>query len=462
MAIILSLDFKHGHYVMAGEEVTIGECLVDYDPMVFTMDNSPIGGSLDIDPAIIVPGVGWKLGTDDLGKNNWRAGALLTAAARAVLSPYLQDGGVTARIVYSLDTDGDAQAAVALDFTEGLSFTYLGQGWTVVAFWQELPNANGFLAELGNVSTYYADTEFVVGEGRQCLAAFFGPEEMAVSVNGAAATSFAGVPEDFSFDQARLQAVISAGSGAAYDATAIIERVDFYVDTFGGGFGGSGDDPVPPLTTISILNPDGSGDGLVDDSIRMRCWSFSLDGHDFAVFRLGSASSLVYDLTTNSWSEWASPALDYFRAHIGQNWLGASTATLASGSDIVAGDDASGVLWILDPEYGRDDRSTTSSDYFERVVTGGLSVSGRDVVPCGAVTLDCSVGNPTQTGAAVQLEISDDFGHVFTDCGSVTVVSGERDAVVEWRALGTIRAPGRVFRLTDNGATARIAGLDLR
>lgn len=99
---------------------------------------------------------------------------------------------------------------------------------------------------------------------------------------------------------------------------------------------------------------------------------------------------------------------------------------------------------------------------FPRVVTGGIPVTGRDTVDCGAVTLDLALGSPTQTGAAMTLDISDDFGKSFLTCGDVTIIDGDNDAVVEWRALGIIKAPGRIFRISDTGGTVRISGANLR
>lgn len=215
--------------------------------------------------------------------------------------------------------------------------------------------------------------------------------------------------------------------------------------------------PTPPP-------PDGDGDGLTDDSVRLRVWGFSLDDHDRYVLRVGPSESLIYDLTTGQWSEWESPGRTNWRAHIGQNWVGMSSATLnrGFGTDIVAGDDASGTLWVLDPTTGRDDRSTSLSDFFTREVTGGIALDGREVSPCNAVTLNLSLGSPTQTGASITLETSDDLGQTWVNHGTDVVASLDYSAVVEWRSLGQMRAPGRVFRITDNGATVRLGAADLR
>jgi hypothetical protein len=226
---------------------------------------------------------------------------------------------------------------------------------------------------------------------------------------------------------------------------------------------------APAYTTVIRYFPaddvtGGDGDGVTDDDVTIRVWEFSLDGHDFYVLRLGPSETLVYDLTANMWSSWASPGRDNWRAHVGTNWVGMRATTLdrGFGTDVVAGDDATGTLWILDPTTGRDDRTTTDSDAFTRVTTGGIQVTGRDVIPCGAVTIDLSIGAPTQTGATIMLESSDDLGHSWNNHGSNIIAAGDYSATIEYRSLGTIKAPGRIFRITDNGATVRLSGADMR
>lgn len=219
-----------------------------------------------------------------------------------------------------------------------------------------------------------------------------------------------------------------------------------------------------PDTPPSVPNPDGQGDGVTDNDVNLRCWTYSLDGHDYYVLRVGQSTTLVYDLTTGSWSEWRSPGRFNWRAHVGCNWVGMSATTLNRGwgSDVVAGDDASGVLWILNPAVGRDDRSTTGSDYITRVVIGGIQMTSRDSIPCNAVELDVALGHASQPLAAFTLETSDDFGHSWDNQGTVTIDTTDFTQVCEWRSLGNISYPGRIFRFTDNGATVRFSGADMR
>lgn len=208
-----------------------------------------------------------------------------------------------------------------------------------------------------------------------------------------------------------------------------------------------GEEPTPPPTSGNVAS---------------RAWGFSLDGHDFYVLRLGDSHSLVYDLMTRQWSEWKNETLDYWRAHCGQNWQGMAATLSTYPTDVVAGDDTEGILWVLDPTAGRDDLTTSGSESFTRTVTGGISLSGRDVAPCNAVELTVALGAPTQTGAAFELSTSDNLGQTWLSHGTVTTSAGNYSQVVEWRALGTMQAPGRIFKITDNGATVRIGRADIR
>jgi hypothetical protein len=154
----------------------------------------------------------------------------------------------------------------------------------------------------------------------------------------------------------------------------------------------------------------GGGAGGNDETTTIRCWPFSLDDHDFAVFRLGPSETLIVDLKTRQWAEWQSPGRTNWRAHIGCNWVG-MTGTLADGgTDVVAGDDVTGVLWRLDPAYGRDDNTDTGSQSFTRKVTGQIPLDGRETLNCGALTLAMALGAPSQAGAIIILKTSDDLG----------------------------------------------------
>lgn len=199
----------------------------------------------------------------------------------------------------------------------------------------------------------------------------------------------------------------------------------------------------------------------------VRAWTFSLDGHDFYVLRLGMRETLVYDTYSKQWVEWDSGDLPFWRPSTGATWVGAQNLGVNYGSNIVAGDDLFGVLWLLDPLLPYDDNPNENRQQtqlpFERVVTGQIVAKGRQPIPCYAVFLsgdnyDITAGFTSQ----VELEVSDDQGRTFVSCGAVTSpVDYALQLPAQWLSLGQITAPGRIFRITDNGVLTRIDTLEV-
>jgi hypothetical protein len=200
-----------------------------------------------------------------------------------------------------------------------------------------------------------------------------------------------------------------------------------------------------------------------DQNSLLRAWTFSLDGHDFYVLRLGSMSTLIYDVYSEQWIEWQGSDLPFWRLNCGINWIGGEALAAVFGSNAVAGDDFFGVIWFLNPEQPYDDHptNTTALQYFERITMGQMAVKGREVMPCYAAWLTTDMGAPAYEGAGVTLLTSDDGGKTFDDHGLVTVTAGEFSPEISWYSLGQIGAPGRLFRIVDDGAITRIDGLEM-
>lgn len=198
---------------------------------------------------------------------------------------------------------------------------------------------------------------------------------------------------------------------------------------------------------------------------RVRAWTFSLDGHDFYVLRLGDKLTLVYDLYSEQWMDWADFAQVFWRANIGINWTGGIGLAAEYGSNIIVGDDVYGLIWFLDPDQPFDQHpdylNYQQEMYFERIVMGQVPIRGREVVPCFAAWLTTDMGNPAYLGAGVTLYTSDDGGETFDDHGLVTVTPGEFNPELSWYSLGQIGAPGRLFKIVDDGAIVRIDGMEM-
>lgn len=196
---------------------------------------------------------------------------------------------------------------------------------------------------------------------------------------------------------------------------------------------------------------------------KLRVWTFTLDGHDFFVLRLGDDSTLLYDLYSEQWIEWDSKQSGAWRPTVGMTWIGAAALSDIWGSSVIAGDDTFGRLWFLDPEQPYDDapdpeRGIQQID-FERIVTGQVLASGRQALPCYSIWLDGD-----NYGISVEdfepgltLEYSDDQGRTFISADTLGV---ENDLTVAnpygWYSLGQITSPGRIFRWRDNGVLTRV------
>lgn len=202
------------------------------------------------------------------------------------------------------------------------------------------------------------------------------------------------------------------------------------------------------------------------DSRKVRSWWFSQDGHDFYVLRLGDVKTLVYDLTSNKWMEWADPDNPYWRPQTGLNWLGMGRKSFDGGatSNAVAGDDNYGLLWVIEPERGYDEapRSDLPDAPFTRKIVGGIPMRMRETFQVGAAYVTMDLGNPQFANGSITLRTSNDSGNTWVDHGTLTVTPSDYSQEFAWRSLGLIRAPGRMFELSDNGATVRIDGLDIR
>jgi hypothetical protein len=201
---------------------------------------------------------------------------------------------------------------------------------------------------------------------------------------------------------------------------------------------------------------------------RVRAWTFTLDGHDFYVLRLGDTETLVYDLYSQQWVNWDSLGLPFWRLQTGINWIGGQALGHTYGSSIVAGDDSQGVLWFLDPnqpfDQHTDPTNPTQQVEFERVVMGQVVGRGRGVQPCYVVFV--TGDNYGITGVDftpfVKLEYSDDAGKNYINAGSLGPVDLDSiDPPYGWYSLGQIDNPGRLFKITDNGVFSRIDDMQM-
>jgi hypothetical protein len=199
---------------------------------------------------------------------------------------------------------------------------------------------------------------------------------------------------------------------------------------------------------------------------KVRAWTFTLDGHDFYVLKLGNDGTIVYDVLAQQWYEWGSGEERLWRAYYGNNWLGGRKFADEYGSNIIVGDDSNGALYFLDPLGNVDDDASAGvllPRPFLREIIGQIPMRGYDMKSCYGVSLMGAIGETNDvTLTAITLSTSDDDGHSYDKHETLNVDPGDWQARVDWNSgLGSFQAPGRLFLVQDRGALQRIDWLDM-
>jgi len=203
--------------------------------------------------------------------------------------------------------------------------------------------------------------------------------------------------------------------------------------------------------------------GSVSDP-KVRAWTFTLDGHDFYILRLGNKETIVYDLTSEQWYSWGTGNNALWQAYTGINWTGGNRLSAVAGSNVTVGSDANGSIWFLNPTSDTDGGlfpESTPAPFLRRV-TGQVLSKGYSSYRVNQVQLLGSIGSLTESDLnTITLSYSDDRGHSYVNAGTVTVSGEDYEARVDWRSLGSFRQPGRLFRLEDFGALRRVDSLTM-
>jgi hypothetical protein len=180
------------------------------------------------------------------------------------------------------------------------------------------------------------------------------------------------------------------------------------------------------------------------DCERTPAWTFELDGHIFYVLNLGDEGTFLYDKTSGGWCEFATLGSCGWNMHRGIMWNGR----------IIAADETAPIIYELDPDAVVDQGILP----IEHAVTGGLparSLAGKRV---DSFRLAASVGKLGVDGATMRLRFSDDFGNTWSAYRSYDLLTANYAQHVAWLSLGTMKAPGRVFEVSDSGGLIRIDG----
>jgi hypothetical protein len=181
------------------------------------------------------------------------------------------------------------------------------------------------------------------------------------------------------------------------------------------------------------------------DEARSRAWSFTFDGHIFYVLNLGTEGTWVYDSITQQWSEFETGGFGQWNMVNGAQW----------GNRIVAGDLEGSYVWEMVPSAVYDEEWRT----VEHITTGELDTRMREVRSCAVVQLKASVALLQEADAVMRLRFSDDQGETWSGYYDVTL-TGDSKQTIAYRSLGTFKAPGRIFEISDTAGLVRIDAAD--
>lgn len=187
-------------------------------------------------------------------------------------------------------------------------------------------------------------------------------------------------------------------------------------------------------------------EGVVPDlQNNVRAFQYDLDGHIFYGLHIEGQGTFLYDQTTGQWTRWYSGGLTYWNTQFHTRWNGGYYAATLSDNSIVE----------IDPDSILDDSFRVNSF----VATGRLEVTSRRYVKNPEIQIFGSVG---LRGGVVQVRYSDDDGANWSSYRSITVTAGQRDANVIAYNFGSVRQPGRVYEIYDEGTLRRIQSLQVK
>lgn len=204
----------------------------------------------------------------------------------------------------------------------------------------------------------------------------------------------------------------------------------------------NGDQTVPSTSQVAALVAYATG---VPERSTQRAWTFDLDGHTYYVLDLGTDRTVVYDLLTDQWAQWATEGFNIWNAQVGINWQDRR----------VAGDIQTPAVYELDPREPLDEGFRA----LRRKVTGIIPSASRNYTALDALYVMASVGDAQGDFAGtaeMTLRFSDDQGQSFYTFGVETLSSDDDSQELIYRSLGSFNMPGRIIEIEDLGGPVRI------
>lgn len=194
---------------------------------------------------------------------------------------------------------------------------------------------------------------------------------------------------------------------------------------------------------LAVLIAYATGD---EGQPRSDTWTFVMDGHRFWVLPLGPEGTWAYDTVTRQWCQLNTLGFPGLNFTHGVMW----------GLRIFGGDVLYPALYEMDPTQPQDEAWRP----VQHIVTGGVQTRSPNMIGVANFRLTASAGALSDATTSVDLTFSDDNGNTWSDVFSIPMAQGEFAKPLLWPALGSFSAPGRIFKITDEGGMLSISGAD--
>ena len=184
------------------------------------------------------------------------------------------------------------------------------------------------------------------------------------------------------------------------------------------------------------------------DGSRQRAWTFDFDGHTFYVLDLGASGTPVYDTLTGQWSRFRTAGYGGWNFKNGFHWR--------TGKMVIGGADGSGQLLRLSAQSFLDEGWRPV--IYE--VRGMVQTTSKDFIRQYALRMIGATGLLADSiSPATKMQFSDDRGVTWSPVFTLELTPNSRQRI-EFRSLGAFTAPGRIFRIYDEGGIKFIANVE--
>ena len=200
------------------------------------------------------------------------------------------------------------------------------------------------------------------------------------------------------------------------------------------------------ITQTALLVATQTG---VSGQRRNRAWTYTLDGHSFYVLDLGAEGTFVFDLLTQQWSQFETSGYGNWDMINGHDWVAGKT-TIA-GSQVDARIQAIAPGSFLDEGWRR----------VNYTVTGYAPLTDLRRVRNFAFRMVATSGRLSEDiDAQISLSYSDDGGEEYSSPTAHTLAPKKFQQRVEFRSLGAMQSPGRIYQITDEGGVQSVSAFE--